>query len=672
MLLAGVSQGGLFDPAVENGSFEDGALTEGDWAFNVGPPWGEVGFRYLENNVAAGWVGLETPYGEKSVRIGEGGVLYIEIGTWEPDKNYIVTLWIGQRDESLSTFIVGELWAGGASGYAAIDASLWDNTGATWVDYHWFSVADLGGPISGDLSWTYNSSANNTAGLSAGDPLWIRLAGDVGSDLSIDNVRVELAVIDFAILVAPGDGEINVPVDTILEWDPTPDHELSSKGYEVFFGAEPNELNPNYDLGSPVYSGLNESFDPDKPGTAQADLEWNTTYYWHVDYFEPNDLGPDTRWAGPLWSFTTAPPTPIVIEDPANTTVAAGSDAVLSVESRNPERYDWYKVGSPDQLVASHDSTALTDTLTISGTQQGNEGRYYCRVINGAAPGGVDSSTALVMTERLVARWEFENNLDDTNPYPTKWGGSIVDPDTGNIVVPDVSFVTGGAAIQGDYAVHINNLTGEGEGYVLIEGSEGAFDFYRDGLTVSVWIKRVDFPDSTLEEDQWWDPIITYPGFRMESVYPNNWLHTEITGLGWNWLNGVAAVDDGGWHLVTMTYDGGTMRAYLDGVYDHEASGTPTLGAQLSLTIGGIMGDVGDSDRLTATLDDIQVYSYALSSVNVAKLYTGEAGGTVCVEDDDSLPSLERDLNGNCRVDLADIALVAADWLNCREVPTCL
>lgn len=268
------------------------------------------------------------------------------------------------------------------------------------------------------------------------------------------------ALADAAVLIGPGDGENNVGVDTILEWGPSPNHELN--GYEVFFGTEPNELNPGFDMGSPVYSGLDESFDPDKPGTAQADLEWETTYYWRVDYYGPNAPGPDILWVGLLWSFTTVPPIPLIIQSPASTTVPAGTDASLTVETRNAERYEWYKVGRPDQLIVAVDSTAETDTLTISGT--------------------------------------------------------------------------------------------------------------------------------------------------------------------------------------------------------------PAVPAQLPLTIGGR----GLGDRITATLDDIQVYSYALSSVDVARLYTDIAGGTICVQDDDSLPSLQWDFSGNCRVDLADLALFAADWQNCREVPTCL
>jgi hypothetical protein len=676
MLLAGVSQAGLNDPAVGNPSFEDIDVGTG-WGWFAGCPWAEMGGVWLESNEAAAWQDSEpTPYGNQMLRHGWDGEVFQEIGTWSPNIDYEVTMWIAERYESgnpIGSSFVVELWGGGATGYALDacvdsfeddnDVSLWNNTGATWVDYQGFTVADTGSTY-GDVTAILNTSAYNAEGLSEGDPLWIRIATGTSQDLSIDNVRIVASQDpDLALLVAPGNGEINVPVDIILQWAPSPNHELSY--YEVYFGTEPNEAAPGFDMGTPVYTGLDESFDPDKPGTTEPDLDFETTYHWRVDYYEPNAPGPDILWVGEPWSFTTVAPIPLILENPVNTTVTAGSDALLTVEARNAERYEWYKVGTPDQLIAAVDSTAEINTLTISGTQQSDEGRYYCKVINDALPEGVDTSTALVMTERLVARWEFDNNLDDTSPTDG-WHGSIVDPNAANAVSPNVSFVTGGNQIQGTHAVHIDNITGEG--YVLIDGSEGAFDFYRDGLTVSVWIKRADFPEPL----DWWDPIITYPGFRVVSTYPNNWLYPEILGVGSYWLSG-GGVDDGNWHLVTMTYDGETMRAYLDGVNEYVQDGTATVQEELrSLSIGGIMGDLGDSDRITATLDDIQIYSYALSSVDVAILYTDLAGGTICVQDDDSLPSLQWDSDGNCRVDMNDLASFAADWMNCREVPTCL
>jgi len=54
----------------------------------------------------------------------------------------------------------------------------------------------------------------------------------------------------------------------------------------------------------------------------------------------------------------------------------------------------------------------------------------------------------------------------------------------------------------------------------------------------------------------------------------------------------------------------------------------------------------------------------------VALLYTGfNPGSTVCIED---IAVAAGDLDGDCDVDLGDLAMFVADWLNCQIVPTCL
>jgi len=203
LLVAGASQAGLNDPAVGNASFEDIVLAPdvGDWGFDAGAPWGETGGSYLENNLQTS--SDPTPYGNNSMRIAGGAAVYQEIGTWSPDTNYEVTLWLGERYDGagapLSSWVVGELWGGGASGYGGADVSLWDNTGATWVDYAWSSAFDTGS-TSGDVTVTLNTSAWNAGGLVEGDALWIRLAADGPADLNIDNIRVTPEPMTLALL----------------------------------------------------------------------------------------------------------------------------------------------------------------------------------------------------------------------------------------------------------------------------------------------------------------------------------------------------------------------------------------------------------------------------------------------------------------------------------------
>jgi hypothetical protein len=85
----------------------------------------------------------------------------------------------------------------------------------------------------------------------------------------------------------PANGAVDVTQTPTLTWAPG-----LGASHEVYFGADAAslELKGSGNLGS-------ESFE-------SGQLEWNTTYYWHVD--EANNANADSPWTGPLWSFTTA------------------------------------------------------------------------------------------------------------------------------------------------------------------------------------------------------------------------------------------------------------------------------------------------------------------------------------------------------------------------------
>jgi len=85
----------------------------------------------------------------------------------------------------------------------------------------------------------------------------------------------------------PANGAVDVTQTPTLTWS-------SGLGvtHEVYFGTDPAslDLKASGNLGEETY----------EPGQ----LEWNTTYYWHVD--EADNTNADSPWTGPLWSFTTA------------------------------------------------------------------------------------------------------------------------------------------------------------------------------------------------------------------------------------------------------------------------------------------------------------------------------------------------------------------------------
>jgi hypothetical protein len=94
----------------------------------------------------------------------------------------------------------------------------------------------------------------------------------------------------------PSNGAVDVKQTQVLSWSPGE----AAASHEVYFGTD-KEVVRDADTSSPEYKGTRdlgaESYDPGK-------LLWDTTYYWRVD--EVNNANPDSPWAGPVWSFTTA------------------------------------------------------------------------------------------------------------------------------------------------------------------------------------------------------------------------------------------------------------------------------------------------------------------------------------------------------------------------------
>ena len=95
---------------------------------------------------------------------------------------------------------------------------------------------------------------------------------------------------------SPANGAMDVTQTPVLTWTPG----VFADTHEVYFGSDAEAVK-NANTSSPQYKASgnlgSESYEP-------GQLEWSTTYYWHID--EANNTNADSPWTGPLWSFTTA------------------------------------------------------------------------------------------------------------------------------------------------------------------------------------------------------------------------------------------------------------------------------------------------------------------------------------------------------------------------------
>ncbi|AQT68823.1 Immunoglobulin I-set domain protein [Anaerohalosphaera lusitana] len=635
----------LDDPAISDPSFENDTW-DGSW-FNR--------TRYFSIDSDTQETIPDTPYGEYWVKFGNSSWIFQQIGTWEPDMYLDISMISGKEAGMNYGGLKISLFAGGDPSVAA-DAgdndvppdNLVNVVGATLVaesqQFDYPNGDDMG---TFDVAVTLNTGTEGTVG----DPLWLLVQSASSQKTLVDNVSVKLP--EAAIQPYPASGEQRAPIDADLDWSAPPVGTVQK--YVLTYRNDPNFTEPG-----------NTVVDPVTPPYDMGTMPYDTPYYWRVDVV--NNLGETIQ--GYVWDFETVPEIPVFDQQPQGQLVAddGTEDATFTVGGLNITNYQWLKDGAA--ITAANASGVNTDTLTVSGAALADEGTYTCLVDNGQGD-SLESEPALLMTKRLVAEYDFENNLADSQG--NLGDGVIVDPNTADPNVPDISYTTG---VVGSSALLFNSSEDPGydPGVVEMPASAGKLNFYDLGVTVSAWVKF------NSPETSYMGTIVTC---RDEELGYNWFLNRyygnarwRTTGLATSTSDLEVDLRDGQWHLFTGVYDPDAQQTavYVDGLLAATTDGAATpanLESQAILRVGGryITEELGIDRALEDTaVDDLKVYSYRLDPVDIAVEYTDVMGGSLCIDDE----GLEYDFNDDCEIDLADVAIFVDQWLNCRIVPDCI
>ncbi len=160
--------------------------------------------------------------------------------------------------------------------------------------------------------------------------------------------------------------------------------------------------------------------------------------------------------------------------------------------------------------------------------------------------------------------------------------------------------------------------------YVLIKDTRD-FAITKE-ITVACWINIARF-------DRPWQAIIAKGNQAWRIIRPQygrsiEFACTGVNVLGSTWGNvfGKTAVDDGQWHHLTGVYDGTQVRLYVNGVLDASIEGTGEINSNGDYVLIG--ANAGDGwNYWYGLIDDVRVYSYALSEAQVKEVYTGKGPG---------------------------------------------
>ena len=466
--------------------------------------------------------------------------------------------------------------------------------------------------------------------------------------------------------VSPIEEAEEVAKSTTLNWNAGTADNIA--GYYVYLGTAPDVLAlQNGEMLAKESTGYD------------LELESDLTYYWQIEeacYTDPNGLSgviygagdPNNVTAG-IWHFSTVTSrVSFDTEYPVNSCVHIGESATFMVAAEDPLggtiEYQWYFDVDPEtagDAIALSDgdkySGCNSDTLTVNDAQYSDEGVYYCTGVNASNYEQYSGEAKLVIKQQ-VAHWDLDSAEFDGTYYADISGNSNDAEVVGTPVFAD-------GIADGDNDAE--NAVSEGAVYMTaIDGSAsaGAFDPSAETgmFTVASWVKReniineVAFNIIASKRDGWsasdqsyWQFLTTTDGVvRMQSY-------------GVSTINSPALITADEWHHVAVAYADSVATIYVDGL--DVASGTFILadGADSTFWIGR---NDSEGERFEGSLDDMQVFNYALTPEEIVGLYYAETGKAVCI-----YGNPQGDANSDCVVDLLDMAIMAGNWLETGFYP---
>jgi len=497
--------------------------------------------------------------------------------------------------------------------------------------------------------------------------------------------------------IEPTSGAKNVPADQdYLVWEVT---DSNITNIDLYFGKEndPNLAIPaNQKLS--MEPATTTSYALSNLGYA---LDYNTTYYWRVDAYEPNTLPGgvgNILHPGLTWKFTTKSALPVIDVQPVSTRFGvadASAQFTIDVNSVTPESYQWYyaKHGVVDNVNDAAISTSVggnTNTLTIASHNKAYQAYYYCKVWNAATESGGGTSPDLysdivtLVVERKVAEYKFDGNLTDTSG--SGYNGTGVGSPTYAAGVGG-----SGSALSLDGSTQYVEIGSSSDPSTFNNAFPRADLLDADGIgggldvgTIMCWVK-LDATDANevspilFNSNAGWPHTEYSFGVTTDSAAANTNMRSYIWGdtgelLFWADAN-PPYVDpfnmggDGLWHMLAITWNMGTgnndgnVKAYIDGNLLAAWSAQPS-----TFTAWDAVMKIGfdGTNYFGGLIDNLRVYNYEIAAEDIVAETYAITGAPGCIYLDFVGNNLNVDNAGTsyCTVDLADFAVLAANWLN--------
>jgi prepilin-type N-terminal cleavage/methylation domain-containing protein len=210
----------------------------------------------------------------------------------------------------------------------------------------------------------------------------------------------------------------------------------------------------------------------------------------------------------------------------------------------------------------------------------------------------------------LVGRWSFDEGVGSLAKDTSGWdnSGTLINSPTWRCVATDSSYTPSGNGCSLEF-----------------NGSNGYVDFGNDGslqtfnsITLEAWVYPKSFTAYTviLGKDTPYYYGIKSPGNVL-------YLRHDNLGGGWTNVNLSTAIAINKWYHIVATWDGSTVRIYLNGEYKGGQGGlTGTISStESSLAVGSYHGVTAADHMFPGLIDEVRIYSTALTASQIQSQY---------------------------------------------------
>lgn len=364
---------------------------------------------------------------------------------------------------------------------------------------------------------------------------------------------------------------------------------------------------------------------------------------------DPNNI------IGVVWSFTTDLLVPDFTVNPADQIVFPGETAEFTVVLKDDNAsYQWYKDAAPL-------SGAVSATLTIPNAQDADEGIYYCLATN--TSGSTESLTAQLQIKRLRSYYPMETAgvVDGSSITPDTVGGypmTLLQEGTAGIPTLDPTVIN---ASLGTYSLRLDNgdhAADPNGQYAQID--PGVVDY--EDITVTAWVywngganwqRLFDFGNDTSHY------MFLTPGNGSQCRF-------VLNNGGGEQIVSTAPLASGEWVFVAVTLGGDTGRIYINGEPRAANTAVTINPADFAPAVNYIGKSQYPADaEFDGWIDELKIYNYELSAEMIAGEYYDGTGLEACFNPDFAGNAYNLDNTGSsyCKVDLADFAVLAVNWL---------